>query len=224
MYLELAKKSPAQYGAFIKFNDLYIISSSPESFLKSDNNGNITAQPIKGTIGIDTNDGEKEKIKLMNSDKDKAENLMIVDLMRNDLSISCEVGSVKVPKIFEITSYPHLHHLSSVITGKKRKNVSNVDLIQRCFPPGSMTGAPKVSMMNEISKKEKFKRGVYSGAIGYFGGDGSFDFSVVIRTILIKENKLEFQVGGAIVYDSTPEEELVESNVKAQKIKELLGL
>lgn len=224
MYLALAKKSPAQYGAFIKFGDLYMISSSPESFLKSDTEGNVIAQPIKGTIGIKSADGEAEKLELMNSEKDKAENLMIVDLMRNDLSISCEVGSVKVDKIFEITSYPHLHHLSSVIEAKKRPDVSNVDLIARCFPPGSMTGAPKIKMMEETAKLEKFKRGIYSGAIGYFAGDGSFNFSVVIRTILIQENKFEFQVGGAIVYDSVPGSELEEANVKAQKIKEILGI
>jgi anthranilate/para-aminobenzoate synthase component I len=141
---------------------------------------------------------------------------MIVDLMRNDLAKACETGSVKTESLFDITTHATIHHLSSTIKGKKLTDSGTLEVIRSAFPPGSMTGAPKISAMNLCSKLERQERGVYSGAIGWFGGDGSCDLSVVIRTLIIKGNKFEFQVGGGIVADSTPMQELEELISKAK--------
>ena len=148
---------------------------------------------------------------------------MIVDLMRNDLARSSEAGSVKVEKLFEVSSYKTLHHLASTITSQKRNNISTLDAVINSFPAGSMTGAPKVSAMKFCNRQEKIKRGVYSGALGWFGGDGSCDLSVVIRTLIIHGNKFEFQVGGGITSDSDPEKEWQETIIKARGIMTALG-
>ena len=149
---------------------------------------------------------------------------MIVDLMRNDLARSCIPGSVITEKLFEITSHANVHHMSSTITGKIDAKCSAIDAIMRCFPPGSMTGAPKIRAMNICSKYERIERGIYSGAIGWLGGDGSCELSVVIRTLIIKGNTFEFQVGGAITADSDPEQEWMETIDKAKGILLALGL
>ncbi|MCE3231967.1 MAG: hypothetical protein K0R98_224 [Rickettsiaceae bacterium] len=220
IFCKLCRISPAPYSAFLKFGDKLILSSSPERFLQVDNNGYVDTRPIKGSaprFSDNTKDAES-KLLLQNSEKDRAENLMIVDLSRNDLSRGCVVGSVKTENLFEVTSYATVHHMASTVTGKKRNDVSTIELIKGCFPPGSMTGAPKIKAIEICSQLEKIERGVYSGVIGWLAGDGSADLSVVIRTIIINGDNFEFQVGGAIVNDSIPEEEWKETMVKAKAI------
>lgn len=220
LFCRLCEVSPSAYSAFIRLGDDYIISSSPESFINIDGDGNVTTSPIKGTIGrgINEEDDKQQIKKLKESEKDRAENLMIVDLMRNDLAKTCETGSVVTKNLFDVTNHTTIHHMSSTVCGKRSKGMSTLDVIKAAFPAGSMTGAPKISAMKLCSKLEQLKRGVYSGAIGWFGGDGSCDLSVVIRTIIIQGKIFEFQVGGGIVADSIPEKELEETFVKAKGI------
>lgn len=226
IFKKLCKISPAPYSAFIKNKDLHIISSSPERFLYIDKNGNTNTRPIKGSAprsndsAIDNN----LKAELASSEKNRAENLMIVDLSRNDLARNCETGSVKVDNLFGIESYANVHHMVSSVNGKKKNDASTLDLVKGCFPPGSMTGTPKIKAMEICSELEKLKRGIYAGSIGWFGGDGSADLSVVIRTIIMQDNKFEFQVGGAIVNDSVPEEEFAETITKAKGVAGALGI
>jgi len=226
LFCDLAKLSPANYSAFLKLDENYVISSSPELFLKIERNGKILSRPIKGTAprGVDKKQDQKNKLALKNSAKERAENLMIVDLVRNDLSRVCKAGSVEVKKLFEITSYQNIHHMSSEIHGKIDKKFSAIDAIKSCFPAGSMTGAPKLKAMEVVAKKEKMDRGIYSGAIGFFDGSKSANLSVVIRTLVLSGKKFEFQVGGAITFDSDPKAELNEIFSKSKAISQLLGL
>ncbi len=218
LFLKLNELSPAPYSAYIKIDDLHIISSSPELFLRVDESGNVITCPIKGSAGK----GEGAKLKA--SDKDMAENLMITDLMRNDLSRACEIGSVKVDKLFEVDELKTISHMHSVITGKLAKGNTSLDLIKDCFPPGSMTGAPKIRAMEICSELEVHKRGIYSGILGYFDENNSCEFSVVIRTIMIKGNKFEFQVGGGITYASDAESEWNETMIKAKPMADALDI
>ena len=213
LFCKLTEISPAPYSAYIKFGDTHIISASPEKFLSIEN-GVAETCPIKGTLS-----SSSPAALLALSEKDRAENLMIVDLMRNDLAKTCT--NVRVPKLFEITSYKAYHHMSSTILGDT--TASPLEVALGCFPPGSMTGAPKISAMKLCSELEGIERGVYSGALGWISGDAC-DLSVVIRTLIIQGNKFEFQVGGGIVADSTPEKELEEIYVKAGPILKALGV
>jgi len=226
IFSSLCAISPAPYSSFIKMGDKYVISSSPERFVSIDSTGNADSRPIKGSAPrfeeSEKDNSSKEHLK--NSEKDRAENLMIVDLMRNDFSRSSKTGSVEVESLYDITSYSTVHHMSSTIKSQKAANVSTLDFIKNCFPPGSMTGTPKIKAMELCSQLEKQKRGVYSGAIGYFGGDGSADFSVVIRTIIIDGNKFEFQVGGAIINDSNADLELEETMIKAKAVSKSINI
>ena len=226
IFINLSKISPASYSSFIRIGDLHILSSSPEQFIKIDAKGNIETRPIKGSSPRykDKDKDKESKLFLENSIKDKAENLMIVDLMRNDLSKSSEIGSVKVEDLFKVTSYKTIHHMDSTITSRKENNISTLSAIKNSFPPGSMTGTPKIRAMEICSEVEKQKRGIYSGAIGYFAGDGSCDLSVVIRTLIIKDNKFEFQVGGAITFDSDKTSEWEETITKATALVKVLGI
>ncbi len=226
IFCKLCETSPSAYSAFIRMDNSAIISSSPECFLRIDSKGNMESRPIKGTAPrfADSRKDEASRASLERSEKDKAENMMIVDLMRNDFARSCVAGSVKVEKLFEVSSYATVHHMISTITGKKREDVSTLKTVKNCFPPGSMTGAPKVRAMQWCMDKEKIQRGVYSGALGWFGGDGSCDLSVVIRTLVIQGRCFEFQVGGGIVADSDPEKERQETITKARGIMAALGL
>lgn len=226
LFLRLAEASPAVYSALIRHDDTAIISSSPECFLTVDTQGNVQSRPIKGTAPrfADTAQDEASRAALAVSEKDRAENLMIVDLMRNDLARSCVPGSVKVERLFEISSYRTLHHMASTITGKKHAGVSTLEAVRSCFPPGSMTGAPKISAMRWCLEHEAIRRGVYSGALGWFGGDGSCDLSVVIRTLIVQGDRFEFQTGGAITSGSEPEKEWQETMAKARGIMAALGL
>ena len=226
LFKKLCEVSPAPFSAFIRVGETSIISSSPESFLHIDASGNVVTRPIKGTAprGKDKISDEKLREALKNSEKDLAENLMIVDLMRNDLAKTCELGSIKTEALFEVTTHATIHHLSSTITGKKSSKYSVLDVVKSAFPAGSMTGAPKIRAMNLCTELEGDARGVYSGTIGWFAGDGSCDLSVVIRTIILRRKKFEFQVGGGIVADSTPEAELRETIAKAKGIMLALGI
>lgn len=226
IFKKLCEVSPAPYSAFIKLEDTHIVSSSPELFLTINDKSNIRTRPIKGTSPRkeDQLQDLKSKELLESSAKDRAENLMIVDLMRNDLSRSCEEGSVITSQLFEITSHANVHHMSSTISGKIKESCGSLQAIANCFPPGSMTGAPKIKAMNVCSELEEIERGIYSGAIGWLSNNGSCELSVVIRTLIIQGNRFEFQVGGGITADSTPEAEWQETLDKAKGILLTLGL
>ena len=226
LFCELSSISPAPYSAYLKYGNKAVISSSPERFLKVDAHGNANMHPIKGSAPRGKDESEDAAIHkaLEASDKDRAENLMIVDLCRNDLSRGCEAGSIKVDKLFSIEKYATVLHMVSSINGSKKTNTSTLELTKDCFPPGSMTGAPKIMAMQLCNQLEQTQRGIYSGAIGWFGGDGSADLSVVIRTLLVDEEKFEFQVGGGIVLDSDPTSEWRETLIKARAIGKLLGI
>jgi len=215
--------SPAPYSAFLKIRDMYIISTSPELFIRVDENGEAVTCPIKGSAA------KGNSAELSESKKDISENLMITDLMRNDFSKSCKPGSVKVKDLFEVSEFQTIAHMFSTVTGQLKPGESGFDLIKNCFPPGSMTGAPKIRAMQICSELERHKRGIYSGVLGYFAphGDNGIspcEFSVVIRTLIIKGNKFEFQVGGGITYDSDPEKEWAETMMKAKPIADALGV
>lgn len=216
LYRRLCEINPAAYSAYIKNGDIAILSSSPECFLKIDANGQVESRPIKGTA--------RHREDLEGSSKNQAENLMIVDLMRNDLAHACLPGSIAVDNLFAITEHPTLYHMVSTIRGQKLPEVSTLSLIRDCFPPGSMTGAPKKHVVEWCRKMEQLPRGIYSGALGWMHGDGSADLSVVIRTLILAGNRFEFQVGGGIVADSTPEEEWEETLTKASALARTLGI
>ena len=224
--MDLCAASPAPYSAYLRLGDYHIVSSTPERFLTLDSQGRAETRPIKGTTPrfADMAQDELSRKALEKSVKDRSENLMIVDLMRNDFGRGSVFGSVEVEDLFQVTSYATLHHMASTVKGQKRHGVSSLDFVKACFPPGSMTGAPKVRAMEICSELERHKRGVYSGAIGWFGGDGSVDLAVVIRTLVLRGTDFEFQVGGAVVADSTPEGEWHETLVKARGIARVLGL
>jgi para-aminobenzoate synthetase component 1 len=201
------------------------VSQSPERFLRLEGS-TLTAQPIKGTArrGNTQEEDKYAKEALRNSTKDRAENVMIVDLLRNDLGRVCQWGSVRVPQLFEVQSFPTLHHLVSTVTGELRPERCGVDAIQACFPCGSITGAPKIRAMQIIDELEPVRRGVAMGAIGYFGFNGDMDWNVAIRTITCENNTAYFHVGGGIVADSTPQDEYSEMLLKAQALRAALAL
>lgn len=224
LFLNLTKLSPANYSSFLRCEKNFIISSSPELFLDI-KNGKIISRPIKGTAprGNSIKQDKQNKLRLRNSTKERAENLMIVDLVRNDLSRVCSAGSIAVKNLFKVTTYKNIHHMSSEIHGRLNSNLSTLDAIQTCFPPGSMTGTPKIKAMEIAAKKEKINRGIYSGSIGFLNGKKSANLSVVIRTLILQEKKFEFQTGGAITFDSNPQAELDESFDKAKALLEILN-
>lgn len=226
IFANLCEISPANYSFFGKNGEKFVISASPELFLKI-NNRKILSRPIKGTSKRFLDDKKKDaasKNYLKKSDKERAENLMIVDLVRNDLSRVCQPKSVCVNNLFKITSYRTLHHLSSEVRGQIAQNYDALDAIKSSFPPGSMTGAPKIKAIEFATSLEKLDRGVYSGSIGYFLSKNDANFNVVIRTILFDGKNFEFQVGGAITYDSIAKNELEEIFVKAKAIAKVLNI
>ena len=220
LFTRLAELSPAPYSALLVQGDTAIVSSSPERFLQLTEEGHVEVRPIKGSAPRSADAATDRRLcsQLAKSEKDRAENLMIVDLMRNDIARGCKIGSVKTEALFEISSYATVHHMSSTISGQRRGDVTPLQLVAKCFPPGSMTGAPKIQAMELCSSIEPRARGVYSGAIGWFGGDGAADLSVVIRTIILQGTQFEFQVGGAIEHESTPLGEWEETLTKARGI------
>ncbi|MDX1277946.1 aminodeoxychorismate synthase component I [Oceanihabitans sediminis] len=217
--------SQAPFAAFLKINDKYLLSASPERYIKKKGN-KIISQPIKGTAKRSKNHHEDQALKyeLKHDDKERSENIMIVDLVRNDLSKTATKGSVKVKELCKIYTFNQVHQMISTVVSKVEKDIHPVDVIQTTFPMGSMTGAPKVSAMNIIEDVEETKRGLYSGAVGYFSPKGNFDFNVVIRSILYNEtNKyVSYSVGGAITAKSNPINEYEECLVKARAMREVL--
>ena len=225
-FLELQRISPAPFSSFFKIGNHYIISATPERFLCRRGN-KLISQPIKGTARRQIDPGQDELIKnnLRNNEKELAENVMIVDLVRNDLTKSAVPGTVRVEELFGIYSFEQVHQMISTVVCQPDQSLTNADIIKNTFPMGSMTGAPKISAMKLIERYEKSRRGVYSGTVGYFSPDGDFDFNVIIRTILYNaENAyLSFHVGSAITSDSDPEREYEECLLKAKAIFQLLG-
>ena len=217
-YLELAKKNPSPFSSLFKDGGTYIISSSPERYLKRDNT-KVISQPMKGTIKRSDNLEEDLALKkeLLNSDKEKSENLMIVDLVRHDLSKLAVKGSVNVDELFGLYTFPKVHQLISTVSISVDEKTSSIDIIKNSFPMGSMTGAPKIKAMELIDKYENFQRGIFSGSIGYIKPNGDFDLNVLIRTLVYDKTNahLSFSAGSAITFDSNAESEYEECLLKA---------
>jgi para-aminobenzoate synthetase component 1 len=209
----------------LQLPEVAVLSSSPEQFLRLDD-GLVQTRPMKGTRprGITPADDARLHDELSASEKDRAENIMIVDLLRNDLGKVCVPGTVQVPELFTIEKYPKVHQMVSSVTGRLRPEHDAIDLLSACFPGGSVTGAPKIRAMEIIDEIEPVQRSVYCGAIGYVGFDGSMQMSIPIRTLLMKGRKVYFQVGGGIVADSEPEAEYQETLDKARGSFEALGI
>ncbi|KGE18886.1 aminodeoxychorismate synthase component I [Paenibacillus wynnii] len=217
-YSHLRRISPVPYGAFLQFPDVAVLSASPEKFLTINKERVVESKPIKGTRkrGATASEDEQLRNELLNQEKDRAENLMIVDLVRNDLNTVCADNSVHVPQMFYVETYKPVHQLISTIRGIIHPDKSTVDCLQAAFPGGSMTGAPKIRTMEIIDRLERGARGVYSGGIGWFALNGAADLSIVIRTIIVSKDKVTFGVGGAITALSDPEEEFEETQIKAR--------
>lgn len=226
VFQKLIRKSPTPFSAFQRFNNVYLMSASPERFLQKKGK-QIIAQPIKGTARRRKKSSEdlQAKLKLQNDQKERAENIMIVDLVRNDLAHTAKKNSVQVEELCKIYSFEQVHQMISSIRSELDEGYDFVDVLQTCFPMGSMTGAPKIRAMQLIEQYEQSKRGIYSGAVGYITPDGDFDFNVVIRSLVYNRNLkyLSFIAGGAITYLSEAEKEYAESLLKAEAIREILS-
>lgn len=218
-YKQLRKVAPTPYSAYVDGVQQQILSLSPEQFLELNNN-QVTTKPIKGTRPRATDKAEDEALKqeLRDSLKDRAENLMIVDLLRNDLSKVCQHNSVKVPKLFNIESYANVHHKVTTVTGKLAPEYSPIELLKHCFPGGSITGAPKIRAMEIIEELEPDRRAIYCGSIGYISFCGKMDTSITIRTLLCEDDNIYCWAGGGIVADSVIEEEYAETFTKVNNL------
>lgn len=225
IYQNLNEISKPPFATFLKLNDTFLISASPERYLKKEGN-TVISQPIKGTERrASTKEDDLKLIKeLEQNPKERAENIMIVDLVRNDLSRSAIKGSVKVDELCKVYTFEQVHQLISTVSCKIKDTIHPVDIIKNTFPMGSMTGAPKISALKIIEELEETKRGVYSGAVGYFTPNNNFDFNVVIRSILYNSSKkyVSYSVGGAITAQSDPEKEYEECLLKAKAMKQVL--
>lgn len=226
VYQQLTTISSTPFAGFYKLNEKFLLCASPERFLKKSGN-KIISQPIKGTVKRDLNDGvvdDKLKQQLSDSQKDQSENVMVVDLVRNDLSRICKQASVHVEELYGIYSFPQVHQMISTVVGEIDPEISFADILKATFPMGSMTGAPKIRVMQLIEQYEQTKRGIYSGSIGYIDPQGDFDFNVVIRSIMYNATQqyLSYQVGGGITFYSDPEKEFEECLLKAEAIKKVL--
>jgi para-aminobenzoate synthetase component 1 len=225
LYQRLRKINPAPFANYFNFDRVSIVGSSPERFLKVRGDW-VETRPIKGTRPRGgTPDKDKALAEsLLASIKDRAENIMIVDLERNDIGRVCRYGTVKVSELAVLETYPTVFHLTSTVIGQLRENKSRTDLLKATFPGGSITGAPKVRAMEIIDELEPTRRSVYTGSLGYIGFNGDMDLDIVIRTIVVTGSRAYFQVGGAIVYDSEPESEYIETLDKGRAMFEALNL
>ena len=227
VYKRLSTISPNPFSALYKLNDLWLICASPERYIKKQGT-HILSQPIKGTAKRVEGNQENDllnKEQLQNSAKDRSENVMVVDLVRNDLAKVCKEGTVKVDELFGIYSFPQVHQMISTVSGELKEDISFTNIIKATFPMGSMSGAPKKRVMELIEEYEKTRRGIFSGAVGYVSPKGEFDFNVVIRSILYNSlsKYLSFQTGSGITFYSDPEKEWEECMLKAEAIKKVLG-
>ena len=224
-FLTLRESNPAPYGGYLKLAGVEIVSSSPEQFLKVSASGKVSSKPIKGTRPRSKDQTEDTQIanELVSNEKERAENLMIVDLMRNDLGRVCEADSISVEKLFQIESYATVHQLVSTVTGTLRASESATSALAACFPGGSMTGAPKIRAVEILQELEAGQRDIYSGAFGYLGFDGSADFGMTIRTLVFEGNSASLGVGGGITIDSDPDSEFEETMLKSKALLKALG-
>ena len=224
LYCRLTDTNPAPFAAYFETPDCAVVSCSPERFLQV-RGGEVETRPIKGTRprGATPEEDRGLAAELLASEKDRAENVMIVDLERNDLGRVCEFGSVHVPELFALESYATVHHLVSTVRGRLRPGTTALDCLRASFPGGSITGAPKVRSMEIIEEMEPTRRGVYTGAIGYLCFSGDMDVNIVIRTVVVKNGIAYFQVGGGIVADSDPEGEYQETIDKGQALARALA-
>jgi para-aminobenzoate synthetase component 1 len=225
-YQALREISPAPFMAYMNFSNespLQVLSASPERFLQVFN-GHVETRPIKGTRprSLDAEQDKRNAESLQNSLKDRAENLMIVDLLRNDISKACEIGTVRADHMFALESFANVHHLVSTVTGKLAVGMTAIDLLRACFPGGSITGAPKLRAMEIIEELEPNRRGLYCGAIGYISFDGNMDTNIAIRTAIYSQGEIRFYAGGGVVADSELTKEYRETLDKASSMLELL--
>jgi para-aminobenzoate synthetase len=225
-YRLLRRQNATPFSAFLRLKDLSVLSVSPERFIRVSRGGDVEAKPIKGTRPRlhDLADDLQMREDLDGSEKDRAENLMIVDLVRNDLGRIAQIGSVVVPKMFDIESYATVHQMVSTVRAQLRPGVSVIECIRAAFPGGSMTGAPKIRTMQILDDLEQGPRGIYSGALGYISLTGAADLSIIIRTIVVTPGYISYGTGGAITALSDPEAEFEETLVKAAQMFQLFGL
>jgi para-aminobenzoate synthetase component 1 len=225
LYSRLRSINPSPFGAYLNFDEVAVVSASPERFLRVQGDC-VETRPVKGTCRRGNTPAE-DRVKageLLSSGKDRAENMMIVDLERNDLGRVCHYGTVKVTELAILEKYPTVFHLTSAITGKLCEDKNCFDLLKAAFPGGSITGAPKIRAMEIIDELEPTRRSVYTGSLGYLGFDGNMDINIVIRSFIVKANHVWFQVGGAVVYDSDPESEYQETLDKAWALIDSLSM
>ena len=225
LYKRLRQINPAPFSSYLNFEGVSIAGASPERFLKLKGDM-VETRPIKGTKprGRTPEEDKALAAELLASKKDRAENIMIVDLERNDLGRVCRYSTVKVTELAILETYPTVYHLTSTVVGRLREGTDRIDLLKASFPGGSITGAPKVRAMEIIDELEPTRRSVYTGSIGYLGFNGETDLNIVIRTFIIKDGRAYFQVGGAVVYDSEPEAEYIETLDKGKALIQALGL
>jgi para-aminobenzoate synthetase component 1 len=226
LYRRLRDRNPAPFGAFLDFPGVAILSASPERFLRVDSAGRVETRPIKGTRprGIGPEHDAALAQALAESAKDLAENLMIVDLMRNDLSRVCAPGSVRVDELFALEQYATVHHLVSTVVGQLAAGADALDLLRAAFPGGSITGAPKLRAMEITAELEPSRRGVYCGSIGYWSVGGELDTSIAIRTAVVRNGRVYFNAGGGVVADSNPADEYQETLDKARGLIDALAV
>ena len=220
LYCSLRAINPAPFACFLQLPELVLASSSPERFLRASWDGLAETRPIKGTRPRGQTPAEDARLRaeLAGSEKDRAEHLMIVDLSRNDLGRVCEIGSIRVPELMIVEDHPSVFQMVSTVRGRLAEGRSALQLLRACFPPGSMTGAPKVEAMKIIERLEAEKRGLYAGSVGYFDAGGGMDFNVVIRSFVLQGGRCSFNVGGAIVADSNPGDEYAETLAKGRAL------
>jgi anthranilate synthase component 1 len=225
-YFTLRAANPTHHGGYLRIGHVALLSASPERFLRIDAHGGVETKPIKGTRARGTNaaDDERLRLELLASDKERAENLMIVDLMRNDLARVAQLGSVEVTSLLAVESYASVHQLVSTITAQLAPEADSLDAVAALFPAGSMTGAPKISAMRILNRLEGGPRGIYAGVFGYFSLDGALDLAMVIRSIVLTSDGASIGTGGGITALSVPADEVEETRIKAAPLLDALGL